>query len=321
MIHETLPTPEDRRHDDVAVTVDARFLARLARRRSGLLLAALVIGLGIAAAYLYSASPVYVSSAKLLIESQRGLGDLPYSGTGAAVDGAQVESQVEILRAAIIAEAVVRKLDLVSDPEFAPPRSATSPWQVLLTFLGAATEPGPDLEPASRPNPAEPRPRPTDEVFNTAVASFGERISVRRLGQSDVIEIDFAASTPAKAERVASEIVETYLSGTWRAAASPGAFRRFNDDVLRKSLAVTNARVISAPQSPLGKSSPRTSLVLAFAAVVSLFAGLALAVWLESRQPAARVRAREADEAGAVAPLRERVRVEKAGYSLTDLQP
>jgi uncharacterized protein involved in exopolysaccharide biosynthesis len=158
-------------------------------------------------------------------------------------------------------------------------------------------------------------------MFNTAVASFGERISVRRLGQSNAIEIDFAANSAAKAQRIAAQTVETYLSGAWRAPTSPNAFRRFNDDMMRKSLAVSNARLISEATPPLGKSSPKTALVLAFAAAASLFVGVALAIWLEGRRPAGRAGAREGEEAGEVAPRRERAPLNSGGYSLTDARP
>ena len=327
MKHDAMPTRNPYRPDDAEVAIDVQFGARLLQRRAGLIVVVLLIGLSAAAAYLQTQTPTYVSTAKLLIESHRSSGGLPDSGDGPDVDSAQVESQVEILRASIVAEAVVRKLNLVADPEFVPPRDVKP---LGLSWLDALQRTASRIPGAAKflPSPTsevvvvEPA-RTEDEMLNTAIASFGDRISVRRLGQSNAIEINFAANSPAKAQRVASQTVDVYLSGVWRSATSPNAFRRFNDDVMHKSLAVSNARVISGALQPLGKSSPKTMLVLAFAAAASLFVGVALAVWLEGRQPARRApgRGRRLENVTEGSAARERTVAERGDYSFRDVQP
>lgn len=255
--------------DDRAAPFDFRFVAGLIRRRAALLALTLLAGLSVAGLYVHNAVPAYISSAKLLIEAPRDPQN--WASAGAAVDSAQVESQVEVLRALVIAEAVVRDLNLAADPEFA---AAPGGGSLLTSWLGLSGAPD-----STAPDAAAPA---ADEAFRTAVASYSERIAVRRLGQSDVIEVDFSSSSPVKAARIVKATVDAYLQGKWREDAAPSGFHRFNESVVRQSLALTNARLISAAVPPLGKSSPKTALILAFAAALSLFAGLSAALWLEA---------------------------------------
>jgi polysaccharide biosynthesis transport protein len=266
--------------DDRAAPFDFRFVAALIQRRAALLAVTLLAGLSVAGLYVHNATPAYISSAKLLIEAPHDPQN--WASAGGAVDSAQVESQVEVLRALVIAEAVVRDLNLAADPEFAAAPGGGSLLTSWLGFSGA-----PDSNPEAAASAA-------DEAVRTAVASFGERIAVRRLGQSDVIEVDFSSSSPVKAARIVKATVDAYLQGKWREDAAPSGFHRFNESVVRQSLALTNARLISPATPPLGKSSPKTALVLAFAAALSLFAGLSAALWLEAGE-ASRLRKAEAD--------------------------
>ena len=57
--------------------------------------------------------------------------------------------------------------------------------------------------------------------------------------------------------------------------------QRYMESVQQQSFPITDARVISAATRPLTKSNPRTTLVLAFAAVVGLGFGVVLAAWRE----------------------------------------
>ena len=304
---------------------DLEFVVGLLKARAGLLALSLLIGLAGAGYYLLTASPSYISSAKLLIQAPRGPGNSPFSEAGSVVDTAQVESQVEILRAAVIAEDVVRRLNLVADPEFAPPPPGEYPFGSLLARSDSAASWFPRVQAVVQQAEAwlrrDQAARSPDETFRTAVSSFGDRISVRRLGQSDVIEIDFSSSSPTKAARIVKETVDAYFRGAWREDTSPNAFHRFNESVMRSSLAVNNARLISAPLPPLGKSSPKTSLIIAFAAAVSLFFGFSLALWLEARRSARMRIAKVAFEAAGAyeaASAREGPRVEAVQYAFKD---
>ena len=57
--------------------------------------------------------------------------------------------------------------------------------------------------------------------------------------------------------------------------------QRYMESVQQQSFPITEARVISAATRPLGKSNPRTTLVLGLATMVGLALGIAAAAWRE----------------------------------------
>ena len=206
--------------------------------------------------------PSYVASAKVLIESEKARPTWQEFGADVNVDSAAVESQAEVLRSSSVAQEVISTLGLTDDPEF---------------VNGSA-----------------------DDKMGAATVAFRDRLSVRRVGQSNAIEVVFSSSSPSKAARVANEVVSAYLAGSWRDNKRPGTFRRFNDELNRASLAVTNAQVITAAMPPLGKSAPRISLILAFSCVSGLLAGMGLALCLDRFDSRVRDLAPIGDSGGAV---------------------
>jgi Mrp family chromosome partitioning ATPase/capsular polysaccharide biosynthesis protein len=127
--------------------------------------------------YLIVIPPGYVAVAELLIEPAK-LQLLSQSGNfgDATLDTAEIESQVEVLGSERIADDVVKTLRLTDDPDFRS-NAATSNYQ---------------------------RRR-------IALARFRAALSVRRIGQSDVIEISFRSADPAKAARIANAITAAYI--------------------------------------------------------------------------------------------------------------
>ena len=57
--------------------------------------------------------------------------------------------------------------------------------------------------------------------------------------------------------------------------------QRYMESIQQQSFPITDTRVISAATRPLGKSNPRTTLVLAASAFVGLFFGMGIAGWRE----------------------------------------
>jgi polysaccharide biosynthesis transport protein len=203
----------------------------------------------LAVVFLIWVGPTYVGRTLLLIEPQNVQGSWgdPSATPEVPVDQGQVESQIEILRSQKVSEGVIRTLHLTNDPEFVDP-SVSDPSK-RLRF--AATE-------------------------------FAERLNVRRIGASYVIEVTFRSSNPDKAAQIANAIANAYLIGSWRLDKRPDRFRRFNERVERDAMTVSNARVITTATPPLSKSSPRTKLVLALAAVLGALFGVGTAMALHS---------------------------------------
>jgi Mrp family chromosome partitioning ATPase/capsular polysaccharide biosynthesis protein len=153
-------------------------LRPLAKRYGRLIVGTTLASFLLALAYVLITVPSFVASTQLLIESQKGQPFMMEPGLlDLTIDNAHVESQVEVLRSERISLAVIRQLGLTADPEFR-----------------GVIDPGTEAD----------RIRPT-------IANFSERLSVRRLGQSYVLEVAFRSMVAAKSARIANAVVEAYL--------------------------------------------------------------------------------------------------------------
>ncbi|MGL4635489.1 MAG: GumC family protein [Beijerinckiaceae bacterium] len=304
-----------------AQAISVTDLAPVVRRYAGLVFGVISIFVSAAVVYILTATPTFVATTQLLIESQKGQPFMLEPGLlDLTIDNAHVESQVEVIRSERISLAVIRQLGLTADPEFR-----------------GETDPGSEAE----------RLRPS-------IRNFAERLGVRRIGQSYVIEVAFRSEVAGKSARIANAVVEAYLldqidaraetakQGTrWlqsridemsvqlrnaaravqefrltREASSPTdrlaiidaethlaeldsrvqSYRKLQENMLQKltetaqkqSLAVTNARVITPATTPLGKNTPRTKLVLAMAVLAGLLVGVGLAAMLHGNDRSVR---------------------------------
>ncbi|TCL66378.1 Wzz/FepE/Etk N-terminal domain-containing protein [Rhizobium sp. BK251] len=147
-------------------------------------------------AYITVTPPTYVSNAQLMLDSQTKTTD---AQRNQAEDGL-VEGQIEIIKSGDVLLAVVRELRLSSDSEF---RSTRLPLvdtvRSLFSERGAG---GADAK----------RTRPQEDVENFTIAALRNRLWVRRVGRSTVIEISAASSDPRKAATIANTVAEQYLA-------------------------------------------------------------------------------------------------------------
>lgn len=146
--------------------------------------------------YLFTAAPLFTSTASMVIDTrkvqlfqqQSVLGDI-------AVDSATVETQVEILKSENISLAVIRDLHLTEDPEF-----TGSGTGLVGAIMGSVT----GLF-SSGHAPSE------FELTRKALGVFANNRTVKRLGLTYVMEIGFTSKDPAKAARIANAIADAYI--------------------------------------------------------------------------------------------------------------
>ncbi|MET3339148.1 MULTISPECIES: polysaccharide biosynthesis tyrosine autokinase [Bradyrhizobium] len=146
--------------------------------------------------YLFTAAPLFTSTASMVIDTrkvqlfqqQSVLGDI-------AVDSATVETQVEILKSENISLAVIRELHLTDDPEFAGAGGG-----LLGTVVGAVAGLFSDGHVPSE-----------FELTRKALERFEKNRTVKRLGLTYVMEIGFTSKDPAKAARIANAIADAYI--------------------------------------------------------------------------------------------------------------
>ncbi|MDX7950402.1 Wzz/FepE/Etk N-terminal domain-containing protein [Lichenihabitans sp. Uapishka_5] len=270
---------------DVALG-QASELMDVLRRGRWIVAGCVCVSLALAIAYLVRTPPQYTAFAQVILEPRRLTPQEAATGSAAGLDSAQAESQMQVVRSERILSTVFETLDLASSPDFAASATPGLRQRVLAVVTTALPRLAPMLV-----TPGQARP---DAARLQAFESFVDRVSVRRVGQSYVLEISCQAGSATEAARLTNAVTAAYVHSQIErklAAARRGAeFLENRVASLEAEEAVAAAairegvipsaplpdsesRVISAARAPLGKSAPRTMLVLVFALAVGLLLG------------------------------------------------
>ncbi|UDL94519.1 hypothetical protein LGH83_18795 [Lichenihabitans sp. PAMC28606] len=246
--------------------------------------------LALAGAYLYSTPPEYLASTQIILEPRRQFAGAQDAGPGSyppTLDSAQAESQIQVVKSERILRFVFTTLDLAHTSEFSTHGRGVRDW-LREGLSGLIPSTSREAAPALAPLSEEAR----------AFQAFSDRVSVRRIGQSYVLEISYRSLERQQAAKLANSITAAYIRDQIELKAS--AAQRGSEylqgriaDVQAEQAAAaeavrlgtvpdmrlpdSDARVISAALEPLGKAYPQTMLVLSFAAVAGLLIGLSIA--------------------------------------------
>ncbi len=153
-----------------------------------------VLGAGLGAFYLVNVKPNFTGTATLLLDTRK----FQFSQQPAILpqmsleSSAAVESQLEIIRSEEIARTVVKKLQLLEDPEFV----ASGRGIKAMLFGGL-------FAPAQPPTEAERMER--------ARAVLAKELTVNRVGNSYAIEIGFDWKSADRAAQVANAVADAYI--------------------------------------------------------------------------------------------------------------
>lgn len=245
-----------------------------------IVLASLFAGVSGAAAIVATSEATYITSARVLFDPRRAdtHRQMPEREQPQyAIDSAQLESQIQLLKSEQIARPVIEAHGIERDAEFL--RARFSLRALLRPVLA-------------------PEAKPPSDAYNIASAEFDSRLDVRRVGQSYVLQVTFQSVDPLKAARLANAVTAAYIARqlTSRienvqrnsqlerpirelAAEGKTAATAVRTGVINiDTFPAADARVISAALTPSGPSTPRTSMIMVFGAVLGLLGGSALAV-------------------------------------------
>jgi len=170
------------------------------RRRYLLLLAAGFLGLALSIAYLRATPPTFTASAQILLdnpEAQYVRQDSPIAQQ--VLDVPQIDTQIQIVKSSAIATAVIKRMDLMHDPDFTrpPPLVVSIPAKIRGWFSG--------------PSPVVAAPTQEELAFSLMPA-FLSRLEVYRVGLGRVIEVSFSASNAERAAAIANAVADAYIS-------------------------------------------------------------------------------------------------------------
>ena len=175
-----------------------QFFVSFVRRQFPVIAFLTLLAIALGVIYLITARSSFTAQAQMMIDAhklqvfqqQSILGDVP-------IDTAQVESQIEVLKSENVASAVIKNLHLTEDPEF-----VGSGGGLMGTLFSFVLSPfGSDQDQASS----------EFELNRRAVHAFQDRLSVKRVGLSYVIQIGFQSYDPERAAQIANAIADAYI--------------------------------------------------------------------------------------------------------------
>ena len=235
--------------------------------------------------YLHTTPPEFTATATVILEPRRqtvATTDGSSANYPPTLDSAQAESQIQVIKSERILASVFDLLDLRHAPEFVD--HGPSLKDRLVAALGL-----------SPPSTAGDAAGSEADARIRAFQAFSDRVGVRRVGQSYVLEVSYRARSAVQAARIANAVTSAYLLAQVdqkAAAAHNGAEYlegRISDIKSEQEAALegvrqgrvptiqfpdADARIIGAALRPLGKSSPQTALVVVFALSFGLLTGL-----------------------------------------------
>jgi Mrp family chromosome partitioning ATPase/capsular polysaccharide biosynthesis protein len=256
--------------------------------------------------YVLTTPSEYVARADLLIEPGKQRALWQDSGiVDLTIDNAQVESQVEVLQSERIANDVIAKLGLINDPEFRRPgtdyerqRAALAQFASSLSArrLGQSYV----IEISFRSRAPEKAARITNAITDAYLADqqqakqeVAEQSSKWMENQITELGVKLNAAAAAVQQfRVSHGISDAGVNNSQpqlidqltQLEAKAQAYRkvyeslleRFTENQQQASYPVSNARVITSASRPLGKTYPKSKLVLMLAILVGVLVGIAV---------------------------------------------
>ena len=189
--------------------IDLAEVFNVIRRRRSVILACIAIITIVSAAFVFQLTPRYTSMAEVILDPRKTqVVDLQSVLSSLPADTAVVRGEVEILKSNSIAEAVVKKTNLIAVPEFnsrLQPRTMISMlmepvrWAVLSVKSLFTSAPGaPDMDPARA------------ELLAVTRALMGH-LDVANDGRSYVLKISIESEDPKLATTLANAYADVYL--------------------------------------------------------------------------------------------------------------
>lgn len=214
--------------------IDLKEVVAILKRQRRLILLTLVVILGMACVAILTTTPMYRATTLLLMDG-RGTDLLETTGADtqqSAVLNARLDSEVEILRSAATALAVVASADLVRDPEFGPQLG----WRDKLGIALGIDLSNDAIRGLFGMAPGAP---PTAEgLVNGALGRLQGAMEIRRQGLTYLIAVSASSVDPARAAEIANIYARTYIE---RQVATKTESTLVARDVLRRQIETAQA--------------------------------------------------------------------------------
>jgi capsular exopolysaccharide synthesis family protein len=190
------------------------------RRQMSILLFLPLLSVAVALLYLALVTPKFTAEAVLLVDPKRTDGSTQSNPGDFGSAASFMDSQVEILKSEKIALSIINSLQLTKEPEFVGlGRGLVGIAMGLISLLSGS---GQDTE---------------FTLTRRAMERFDRRLTVKRVGLTYTISIQFESPSPERAAQVANAIAQAYsgdqVEASYEAARAATEWLQGRVDVLR----------------------------------------------------------------------------------------
>src|SRR3984893_8390740 len=189
-------------------------IVRTLRRRWRLVVIGCLIGLTLAVLYIVLATPLYTSTARILIDTRMNQNlQMQKIVEDTLVDTSLVDSQVQILSSESIILPIIKSMNLAHDSEFVGPPD-TLGAQILSQNEKQISSGKQQESLGSNDNSTVDADALLERI---AVETFLKRLTAKREELTYVIDISFASEDPNKAARIANAVADAYIAANLEA--------------------------------------------------------------------------------------------------------
>ena len=180
------------------------FYMRVLRHQLPIMIVFMVLSMALAVLFLFTTVPTYIATASVVIDTRKAQLLNPQSasrGGEVNVDTSMVQTEIELLKSDNVSRAVINKLNLTEDTEYAggPPGFIGALIDHVFSLFNLFGTPAKDGEPTHT------------RLAKRVLGVFADKRTVTRVGQSYVMEISVQSVNPQKAAKIANAIAEAYI--------------------------------------------------------------------------------------------------------------
>jgi exopolysaccharide transport family protein len=210
---------------------DLRELFRTLLRRRKFVIGVPIALVLAAIAFLAIVTPRYTATSTVLVDPRRAnvIETAPPVLSSFGTDEATIESQARLIQSVSVLERVVKKLNLVDDPDLSPQPGFLGKIRGLFSFYAAKRDSNSD-----------------DSQRAGAVEALRKHLKVARQGSTFLIDINVSLDDPDKAAKIANAIADAYFSEQVQSKVDA---TKIAADWLNKQIGQLKSRVVASEKA------------------------------------------------------------------------
>lgn len=233
--------------------ISVQRIVRALRRRIGLMAAVFVLVFAAVAIHSSQLTPSYTATSRVIANSRnQNVVDIGAVLSGVPANAAVLDTEAEVLQSRSLVEKLVKRLDLVNNPEFnaslAPPSEMDQRIDGVKSFIRGLVPFGKKEAKPPAVVPGSPEAIAAERaLLDGVIDNVRSRIGVGRLGTTYIIEVSASSNDPKMAALLANTLSEVYLDNQLdtKFQATKRAQEWLNErlDVLRDDLRIAESKV------------------------------------------------------------------------------